>query len=437
MKTGKYFSRLVAAAILAGTCVSSAYGQHLTDVQMDSTIRDHKIVFVGDGELVKQDSVNNMIRKFYVDQFRHFSDPLAPYFLFMSKDATLAAGIGGCVRMRGYFDWGGAIPAPGFSPYLIPMQKNPLRERYLGTTPSGTSLYFRVIGNNKSWGDYQVYIEANFNGYSSRDFHLKKAYAVINDFTIGYANSTFSDPSALPPTVDASGPNCKMSATSVLVRWMHNLPKGFTVAASVESPSDQIATDSYTAKVEQYVPDIAAFGQYSWGSGNHVRLAGILRFLPYRDLIAEKNHNVAGWGLQLTGKWQPERHITIYGCFNGGYGYAGLGGDWLIGNYDLVADPERQGHLYAPAAFGGYGAVQYNILPNLFVSATVGGAAYRPSKSVSPDEYRSGLYIATNIYWNLTPRIQTAAEFNLGRRENFSHEERWARRVGAMVQFSF
>lgn len=112
-------------------------------------------------------------------------------------------GIGGCVRMRGYYDWDGAIPASGFAPYLIPMNPDPAHDRNFGTTPAGSTLFFRVIGRNKSLGDYQLYIEANFNGYQGRDFHLKKAYAVINDFTIGYANSSFSDQGALPPTVDA------------------------------------------------------------------------------------------------------------------------------------------------------------------------------------------------------------------------------------------
>ncbi|MCM1296998.1 MAG: hypothetical protein NC311_15780 [Muribaculaceae bacterium] len=409
----------------------------MSDIQMDSTIRDHKIVFIGEGANPSRDSVENLIKMFYFDQFRHFSDPLAPYFLFMSKDSQLAAGIGGCVRMRGYFDWGGAVPAPGFAPYLIPMEKNPLREKYFGTTPAGTCLFFRVIGNNKALGEYQIYIEANFNGYESRDFHLKKAYAVINDFTIGYANSTFSDPAALPPTVDASGPNCKMSATSVLIRWMHNLPKGFSVALSAETPSDRIATDIYTAKVEQYAPDVAAFAQYSWGGGNHVRLSGVMRFMSYRDLVAERNHCRVGWGAQISGVWHPDSRFTVYGCFNGGYGYAGLGGDWLMGNYDLVPDLEKAGRLYAPAAFGGYGALQFNIRPNLFVSATVGGASYHPDGKVPGDEYRSGLYTAANIYWNLTPRIQMAAEFNLGRRENVDGHDRWARRVGVMAQFSF
>jgi len=417
---------------------SAEFRRNLTDIHNDSALKSHKIIYFGKGEEPEPDSTSLLIKKFYEDQFRHFQDPLAPYFLFLSKDNKLAMGMGGCVRMRGYFDWGGSIPSPGFAPYLIPMSKDPLRRKYLGTTPAGTALFFRVIGANKSLGDYQLYIEANFNGYQARDFRIKKAYGVINDWTIGYANSTFSDPGALPPAVDASGPNAKMSATSVLIRWLHAFKKGWSMAASVETPSDQIATvEGETAKVQQWIPDVAVFGQFSWNSSDHVRLAAIYRSLPYRNLLSHKNHMVAGWGLQFSGIYHPFRMITLYGAVNGGQGYSSLGGDWLMGNYDLISDPDVKGKMYAPYCYGGYFAIQYNFTPDIFISATYGVSRYHPQKAVDPSDYKSGMYIAANVFWYLTPRISCAAEFNLGRRENQDGESAWARRLGAYVQFSF
>ena len=429
------FSIMLAAGIGSGV----AQTRNLTDVHQDSVLKSQHMIYFGKGEEQPRDSSLVMLRKFYEDQFRHFQDPLAPYFLFMSKDNTLAMGMGGCVRMRGYFDWGGAIPSPGFAPYLIPMQNNPLREKYFGTTPAGTALFFRVIGTNKKLGDYQLYIEANFNGYQSRDFHLKKAYGVINDWTIGYTNSTFSDPSALPPAVDASGPNAKMSATNVLVRWLHEFKnKRWSLAASVETPSNQIEqVENETAKVEQYIPDFSMFGQFRWGESNHLRLAAIYRSFSYRDLLTQQNHYKPGWGVQLSGVWHPFYSVTLYGAANTGYGYGSLGGDWLMGNYDLVVDPNKKGTLYAPFCVGGYFAVQYNFTHNIFASATFGGTRYNPFKGAEPTEYKEGLYMAANVFWYLTPRISCAAEFNLGRRQNADGEARWARRVGAMAQFSF
>ena len=410
----------------------------LEEIRMDSAISNHKILYFGKGDEPDNDSTSVMIQKFYEDQFRHFQDPLAPYFLFLSKDSKLAMGIGGCVRMRGYFDWGGAIPSSGFAPYLIPMQKNPAKKRQLGSTPAGTALFFRVLGRNKTLGDYQVYIEANFNGYEVRDFRLKKAYASINDWTFGYTNSTFSDPSAQPPTVDQSGPNSKIGATSVLIRWLRRLPKGFSVAVSAEMPSDQIETvPEQIEKVSQYIPDIAAFMQYGWGESNHIRLSAIYRSLPYRDLLMGKNHNKTGFGIQGSTIFRPFYSITVYGCLNGGKGYGSLGGDWLMGAYDLVADPDKPGKLYAPFCYGGYAGIQYNFTPMIFASATFGGARYAPRHDVAADQYKQGLYMAANVFWFLTPRISCAMEFDLGRRMNFNGDTAWARRLGAFVSFSF
>ncbi len=420
-----------------------AQQRSLADQQIDSTLTSNKVIFI-DGKPAPEDtqqyvdSVRRVISEFYYDQFRHFSDPGAPYFLFMSKDAQLAMGIGGAVRMRGYYDWGGAIPSPGFAPYLIPMQPDPTNMRHFATTPAGTCLFFRVIGRNKILGNYQLYIEANFNGYSARDFHLKKAYATINDFTIGYAASTFSDPAAVPPTVDAQGPNNKISPTRVLIRYMPVVREKWVFAVSGESPEQSIAADNdKTAGVSNWMPEWAAFAQYQWAQGQHVRFSGIVRTLSYRDLVAAANHNEVGWGLQLSSVAHPHPALTTYVTANYGKGYAGLGSDLLIGNYDLVADPARPGTLYAPAMLGWCLGVQYNFRPNLFMSVQASQTRYLPQHEVSGQEYKYGIFSAVNLFWNLTPRIQVGAEFDFGFRKNFSGEHRCARRVGAMCQFSF
>ena len=84
-----------------------------------------------------RDSVRSLIQMFYDDQFRHSQDPEVPYFMFLSKDASLRfSGIGGCVRMRGYFDWDGAQPTSAFAPYLIPIDRDPAKMRHFGTSPA-------------------------------------------------------------------------------------------------------------------------------------------------------------------------------------------------------------------------------------------------------------------------------------------------------------
>lgn len=446
---------LLTAAVMLGCVPEAVAVKSHVDSRIDSVIGTIKVVNLeggkpgmiylkksaGGGDVpdsiaIVRDSVYHAISAFYYDQFRHTQDPEAPTFLFMSKSSEMLMGIGGVVRMRGWYDWGGAIPGNGFMPYLIPIPENPLSMRKLGTTPAGTALYFQMIGRSRL-GSYRLYIEANFNGYQGRDFHLKKAYAMFRDFTIGYANSTFSDPTALAPTVDAQGAANKLAKTDVLVRYMPTFKDRYTVAVSLENPSSKIgAVEGETAPTSGWMPDVAAFVQYQWSRGEHVRLAGVLRTLGYRDLLAGKNHNVAGWALQLSSVAHPWVPVTTYVTMSYGRGYGSMLNDMLAGGYDLVADPSRRGRMYAPASYGYCLGVQYNFSPSLFVSGGFSQARYLPRKG-DPDEYKYGWVADVNVFWNILPRLQVGAEFDFGKRMNMDGAHRYARRVGAMCQFSF
>lgn len=73
----------------------------------------------------------------------------------------------------------------------------------------------------------------------------------------------------------------------------------------------------------------------------------------------------------------------------------------------------------------------------MFFSATYGATRYLPEDDGFTDEYKTGMYIAVNYFWYLTPRISCAAELNIGRRENMDGTHAWARRAEIMAQFSF
>ena len=153
--------------------------------------------------------------------------------------------------------------------------------------------------------------------------------------------------------------------------------------------------------------------------------------------MTERNHNTLGWGVQFSSVSHPAPALTVYLNTSYGHGYQSLGGDLLIGNYDLIADKDSPGRLYAPASYGWNIGVQYNFTHALFASVTASQTCYCPDGDVRPDTYRRGQFYAVNAFWNLTPRMQVGAEFDLGCRKNFSGESRWARRVGVMAQFSF
>lgn len=434
---------LTALLVLLATTANAQTTNHV-DRQAQALINAHRLIYV-DGEDVDSltrvhdlDSMRLVVGKFYYDQFRHTQEPAAPTFLFMSKKANLSLGIGGGVRMRAYYDWHGSPNAAGFSPILLPMTPDPTSRKSFNTTPSGTYLFFRLIGSNDIIGEYQLYIEADFTGYQGRDFKLKKAYAMVRDFTVGYAASTFSDPQAEPSMVDAAGPNNKISSTSVLVRYMPHITKRWSVAVSAETPSAAASIDGVnTASVRDYIPDFAAFVQYQPSRGEHIRLSGIVRTLPYRNMLMQRNHSVVGWGLQLSGVTHITDRLTGMLNVNYGHGHGSLSGDLKTGDYDLLPVSESSGSMYAPASWGWCGALQYNFRPNLFVSLIGSQTRLNPAHPMSPDSYKTGLLGAANVFWNITPRLLVGAEMNVGHRRNVSGASHTSYRAGAMCMFSF
>lgn len=114
---------LMAAMPLAG------HAKSLVDRHIDSLVNTTRVLSLeGEGPRMvrftsepdlppEQDSIRRLVLAFYYDQFRHSQDPEAPTFLFMSKSANMLLGIGGVVRMRGWYDWGGAMNMDGTHRY--------------------------------------------------------------------------------------------------------------------------------------------------------------------------------------------------------------------------------------------------------------------------------------------------------------------------------
>ena len=411
------------------------------DIERKKLLESTKIVYINSDDTPRPsaDSVRNLINNFYVNQFRHFMDPNAPYLMFVSKDTNLAMGIGGRIAVRGVFDWKDVVPANGFAPALIPIPGDPTRQRAIKAIPSGTCLFFSLLGKDPRLGNYTAYIEANFNGYNHEDFMLKKAYVSFRDWTVGYATSTFSDPAAIAPTVDGAGPNGHVSKTNVLVRYMHSFKKNWTVAGSVEFPSSHIQDqDGYTKKCSDWMPDLAAFMQYQWDGGlSHLRLSGLMRTISYRDLIAERNLNEVGFGVMLSSVVKVCRPLSLYGEVSYGRGNGSYLNDLSIVSVDLVADPGNPGRLYQPRAMGLTFGAKYNFTDNIFASVTLSEQQYYARNPRPAADYRYGLYGEACVYWQITPRVLVGAEYIAGKRVNNDHTHGNSNRVDATFQLSF
>ncbi len=138
----------------------------------------------------------------------------------------------------------------------------------------------------------------------------------------------------------------------------------------------------YTKACSDYVPDMAAFAQYQWAGGaSHVRLSGLARVLTYRDMLQARNHNIFGWGLQLSTVIKALPQFNLYGIASVGHGHESYTTDLASDKFDLVADPGQKGRLYAPMAVGYVLGAQYYFTPSLFADMALSEQRYYPKNN--------------------------------------------------------
>lgn len=139
--------------------------------------------------------------------------------------------------------------------------------------------------------------------------------------------------------------------------------------------------------------------QYEWAPDQHVRLSGITRFLPYRDLVNGSNHTPVGYGLQLSTVFNPTPSLTVYGIGNVGRSYSNVGGDFLMGQYDLIDNVESPGRLRTVPSWSYFLGLSYHFSHKLMMSCTFGEARNNTSAPVRPK--------ATNMDFTDVPTSST------------------------------
>lgn len=411
-------------------------------LRRDKNVENANIILMNaknGGREVSQDSLRKLIRRFYFDQFRHFRDPEAPYFFFMSRDASAGLGVGGTINTDVWYDWGGSIPDYGFKIYDIPIPADKANRRRLGSSFSGSSIFFTLLGKNRILGSYKTYIAMLFSGWPSATFQIDKAYLTFRDWTIGYATSTFADPMALAPQTDDACANGNMNKTNVLLRYLHTSKDNhWSAAASIEFPTQEIMTrDTLTRSCAPDIPEFAAFGQYQWDDGDsHVRLSGIARWLAYRDLAEQRNNRIFGWGLQLSTVAHVSTPLTLYAIANCGKGVASYLNDLAGKNYELVSS-NQPGRMYAPFTYAGIAGMKYNWTPFFYSDVILSGVRYDPKGQQMPDEYKYGVYGAVNTIWDATSRMTIGIEYLHGLRCNYNGDHASANRINILFRLHF
>jgi len=371
----------------------------------------------------------------------HFQDPKAPRFLLYDQQHKVAFGIGGYVRVRTFYDFGGSPTSPiGFVPYTIPVPVDPLTKNAFNMDASKSTVFFKLLGNNDKIGQFQAYVAGHFAG-SGNSFELTDAYVTLLGLTIGRTWSTFNDLAVVPPTVDFQGPNGAAEMRTTQIRYTNNLNENFSFAIAAEMPhTTGTFFSGQTVKTTQRIPDIPLYLQYNWGKNlkSHVRVAGVLRNMNYRDALENKTETSTGIGYQFSSKLILSNLLTFYGQVTYGKGVAQYINDLSGNGLSLTPKPNHIGKMEAQEALGWFAQMQFNISKSVF--STVGysqAKVFYDSALANPANYNYGQYLVGNVFYNLTSDIQLGVEYLWGDRKNTGGDHAAANRIQTLVQFNF
>ncbi len=425
---------LQAAAIASMLVPATVAARQLSEPTDTLLIPERAVVLTGDA-----DKGRDLIAILYNREDMHFQDPKAPRFLFLDSQGKVAFGIGGYLKGTLQYDFDGSIDdGSSFTTYDIPVPANPaLRSQFLANANHST-VFLQMVGRSEMFGYYQVYIRTNFTGGGTNGYglKLKQAYVSLDKVTIGLTRSTFVDGGAGVPTIDDEGHCGELTGTNIIFQYRPRFTSHLSGAISVEMPQASYTVNTDCEAINQRVPDLPAYLQYSWGGSSHVRLSGLVRNLSYRDLVSEKNRFSFGWAAQLSGVIEAGNKTDFYYNASYGKGYARYVNDLSGSGFDLIPDGTT-GTMKAPGVLAFKAGLSYHFTPDFFVAGSYSQSRLFDQTAMAADTYRYGQYVSATAFYNILPDLQVGVEYLYGNRADINHMHGHANRLTSMLQFSF
>lgn len=417
--------------------ISTALAQTYYEVHPTTPTNQHMEIVVGDTlKHSSTDVYNTLIEN--APAAPSSSD--LPKFSIIGKERKFYLSIGAKFKSTINFDWGNPLASPSaFAPSNI-TQASPGNSSNLDFTIQRSRVSFNFVGLPDTEHQLGLYIAMEFNGSSDTyDVKINHAYVKYHGITAGYTSTLFSDQTAIPFTIDAQSPNSTANFSNTVIDYEHQFNNGIKMGIGLEKPIYSYTTNSYTSVQNSIIPDIPLYLHYRWAENSHIRASVILRNMQYRNLIANKNNHVFGWGTMLSGTFDLNK-ITFYYMGKYGKGMASYIEDNLGKNLDLVPS-NTKGNLTASKSWGAMGAVQYDFSDKLFCTGIYSHIRnyikqYNEGSITFGEQYRFGQYVTANLIWSPNKFIQTGIEYIWGRRVNFDNTQHHNNRIMAMFSVS-
>ena len=335
----------------------------------------------------------------------------------------------------------------------VPAQRGFKGDYYIN--PINGYMDAQIVAFANSDNELSAYVKAGTNGITT-SVALQRAYITYRGFTGGLKLTLFQDDYACqPPTIDPEGPSGCVSAAAYELSFKSKSYNGFRFALGLDMPTYYSANGYYrghdfpklddkqvSTVIDNYIPDIPMWAEYSFSDWNRIRLSGIIRNFRYKDVLHDQYKVNTGWGVMLSGNVQPASKWILYYQFAYGKGIGNYIQDIAGHPYSYIPSDEDPGRMTSSPMLGANVGVTFNATSKLQFNAMFSQArifdvrAYANAGDESLN-YRYALYGAVNCFYNINSFLQVGVEYLYGRRETWNIGGASDNRIQAQLQFTF
>lgn len=366
----------------------------------------------------------------------------APAVKFSAFDKKLIVGVTGQVKATATYDFGNVLDdADNFVSLDIPIDPDKGNGGKFMFSAQQTAVSLNVVALPNTANQIGLYITTNLLG---PNYTPAIEYALLNyrGFSIGYGYTLFSDTRAAIPTIDYMGPCCYTGVGNAGIQYRKNFKCGVQIGAALELPLASYTCSETAAFVNQRVPDIPVELTYNWNGGEDwVRASAVVRNLQYRDLVAEKNIDNVGWGVQFGGSVTLFSPLKLICQATYGKGIGSYFQDYTDHGYDMMPG-STPGRLDTLEAWGCYGGLQFNFTDNVYMCGAYSHVRnyckqYAGGDTTWGDQSKFTQYVVGNLFWDINKYLSWGVEYIWGRRVNFDKSQGHDTRLQTMLQFAF
>lgn len=373
-------------------------------------------------------------------------DYSAPHFAIVDKAQRFYMSLGARIKAVGVYDWGNPTIPTDFKPsdFVDALSGN---EQDLQMSIKASSININVVGMPQNKYRVGLFIALTFDGGENNNFMVKCDYGYIKcaGFSLGYQSSLYDDKAADVYLIDGNGPGASGSHSNMSINYQRYIVERFKAGISIEMPRLSMTPrvingESEQCEVNQCVPDIPLYLQWDWGQNSHVRISSVYRSLTYRDIEAQRNRTLPGYGLKLTTSVDLGPAM-MYAMAQSGNGISNYLKDNENKGLDLVLI-DGSSRYRRTSSWGALWGLQYDFNPKMFSSLSYGYMRnYVDAYTGGVVEYNKLLkyehYAAVNFIWKISEFVNVGMEYNYGIKKDFGGESIHNNRISAMMKVGF